>query len=84
MACDSGIGGKSAARQRPQPPVEGPKSTIQTTSTHIGGTFHIEADDRVANKSRGSSRNIIHKTRVFGQSHWVNGVSMVSALIHAT
>ncbi|KAL3952520.1 hypothetical protein ACCO45_012463 [Purpureocillium lilacinum] len=77
VACDSGIGGKSAARQRPQPPVEGPKSTIQTTSTHIGGTFHIEADDRVANKSRGSSRNIIHKTRVFGQSHWVNGVSMV-------
>ncbi|UNI15444.1 hypothetical protein JDV02_001978 [Purpureocillium takamizusanense] len=77
-ACDSNLGGKTTpARQRLRPLAEGLEGTIQTTSTHIGGTFHIEVDERLASKARGSSRNIIHKTRVFGQSHWVNGVSMV-------
>ncbi|KAJ6443639.1 C6 transcription factor [Purpureocillium lavendulum] len=70
-------GSKATEAQRPPRSVEGLRSTIQTTTTNIGGTFHIEADDRVPSKSRGSSRNIIHKTRVFGQSHWVNGVSQV-------
>lgn len=40
---------------------------IITAESALAGTFHIVRD----------SGSVMHKTRLFGQSHWSNGVALV-------
>ena len=56
-------------------------SNIETLSTGLTGPFHIELEDRSCGVERASSKSVAHKTRVFGQSHWVNGAVIVGPLL---
>lgn len=51
---------------------------ISTTNSHFAGTFHVQSESVTAGQSPTISRTIMHKTRVFGQSHWMNGVAQVN------
>ncbi len=62
-----------------RPPVLTTGSDIETTTSPISGTFHIHHETRLPGEARIISRSMTHKTRLFGQSHWVNGVAAVSA-----
>ncbi|KAK0741799.1 hypothetical protein B0T21DRAFT_345680 [Apiosordaria backusii] len=56
-----------------------PASRIDTASLGIAGTFHIHRDTRQAQPNVGAF-SIAHKTRYFGQSHWVNSIILVRGL----
>jgi hypothetical protein len=43
---------------------------IETSTTSLAGTFHIHRDHAVV-------RGVTHKSRQFGQSHWVNIVGVM-------
>lgn len=54
-----------------------PNYNIRTTTSHIAGTFHVQGEVPADGRTPTISRSIMHKTRVFGQSHWMNGVAQV-------
>lgn len=54
-----------------------PNYNISTTTSHIAGTFHVQGEVPADGRTPTISRSIMHKTRVFGQSHWMNGVAQV-------
>jgi hypothetical protein len=62
-----------------QSPVLDLNSNIETTTSRIGGTFYVHRDSRLIGQPRAIARSVTHKTRVFGQSHWINGVALVSS-----
>ncbi|KAL7910360.1 hypothetical protein GGI35DRAFT_448582 [Trichoderma velutinum] len=49
-----------------------PDFQIETRSSRMGGTFHIHGDSRLRGQPQLIPRNLTHKTRLFGQSHWMN------------
>lgn len=55
--------------------VMSPFSDIETTSSRFAGTFHVhgEIPSTIFGRSALMSRSISHKTRLLGQSHWMNG-----------
>lgn len=63
--------------------VEIPSAQIETATTQLGGTFHIHHPspngpaqrDGMPGPAQVISRNISHKTRYFGQSHWVTTIA---------
>ncbi|KAL4994910.1 hypothetical protein BDV10DRAFT_197100 [Aspergillus recurvatus] len=62
------------ARSQPRP---SPNSRIETSTSQIAGTFHINHEKRLLHDSQFVSRNlVIHKSRLFGSSHWAQGASM--------
>lgn len=60
------------------PATPSPNYNISTTRSHFAGTFHVTSESATAGQPPTISRSIMHKTRVFGQSHWMNGVAQVS------
>lgn len=56
------------------------KEETVTTSTKLGGTFHVhkEISECGIGREGGIPRSVTHKTRVFGQSHYINGIVLVS------
>ncbi|KAF2184010.1 hypothetical protein K469DRAFT_784764 [Zopfia rhizophila CBS 207.26] len=61
-----------------QSPVSTPNSNIETTSSRLGGTFHVSYESGASGQPQAIARSITHKTRLFGQSHWaVNGVFLI-------
>jgi hypothetical protein len=63
-----------------QSPVPTPNTNIETTSSHLGGTFHAICESSSIGQPQAITRSITHKTRLFGQSHWaVNGLLLVRA-----
>ncbi|KAI2611671.1 putative C6 transcription factor [Hypoxylon fragiforme] len=53
-------------------------NNIETISSRISGTFYIHHEGR---QSPAISRSVTHKNRIFGQSHWVNGFSLMRDII---
>lgn len=53
-------------------------SRVETRTVDIAGKFYFHAEHRSANQPQAVTRSVTHKTRLFGQSHWVNGVALVS------
>ncbi|KAM5457734.1 hypothetical protein McanCB49686_002719 [Microsporum canis] len=49
---------------------------IYTTSSRIGGTFYIHREPSLSDESTAIPRSITHKARSFGQSHWINMISL--------
>ncbi|KAJ5715470.1 uncharacterized protein N7483_012651 [Penicillium malachiteum] len=43
--------------------------------SHITGIFHVHREAPSEGQAPTMSRTIVHKTRIFGQSHWINGVA---------
>ncbi|GAB1313393.1 hypothetical protein MFIFM68171_03603 [Madurella fahalii] len=52
-------------------------SRVETRTVDIAGTFYFHAEQRSANQPQAVTRSVTHKTRLFGQSHWVNGVTLI-------
>jgi hypothetical protein len=52
---------------------------ITTTTSRLGGTFHFHRDIRRFGQPQEISHSVTHKARLFGQSHWINGISLVSS-----
>ncbi|KAI2464597.1 putative C6 transcription factor [Annulohypoxylon bovei var. microspora] len=62
-------------------PVLDPDYNIETITSRISGTFYIHHDDNLNGQSQAISRSVTHKTRVFGQSHWITGFTLVREII---
>ncbi|KAM7199124.1 hypothetical protein V8F33_004599 [Rhypophila sp. PSN 637] len=48
------------------------KQSTETTTSELAGTFHVQHESRPNDQP--SRSRIVHDTRVFGQSHWSNGI----------
>lgn len=67
----------------PQPRAAPNSTNIETTTSQLAGTFHINHGSGVDANSQAVSRNlVIHKSRLFGASHWAQGASMVRVFDH--
>lgn len=53
------------------------ESNIETSLSGLSGEFHSIHSVSGPNQPGGASRSVWHKTRLFGQSHWVNGIVAV-------
>lgn len=66
-------------------PSEAPSKThnnaliVTTSSSSVGGTYHIEHDRTGSGQGLGVSRCVAHKRRLFGQSHWIHAAVMVGS-----
>jgi hypothetical protein len=55
-----------------------PRLSIETSTSGIAGTFHINRESRLNDGQHVISRNVVmHKSRLFGPSYWAQGASMV-------
>jgi hypothetical protein len=53
-----------------------PAAGIETTTSRFAGTFHVHGSNigsALFGRPELMSRGISHKTRLLGQSHWMNG-----------
>ncbi|KAI5460408.1 putative C6 transcription factor [Mariannaea sp. PMI_226] len=50
---------------------------IETVSSALAGTLYLEHhSEKFSTKIASTTRSVMHKTRLFGQSHWINGVTL--------
>ncbi|ATY62601.1 C6 transcription [Cordyceps militaris] len=53
-------------------------SSIETSSSQLGGVFHVQCETPMGNEGPVIARSMMHKTRLFGQTHWcVTGVLLI-------
>ncbi|KXJ87991.1 hypothetical protein Micbo1qcDRAFT_151510 [Microdochium bolleyi] len=53
-------------------------SSIETTSSRVSGTFHLLRETSTTGRSQRIVHRVAHKTRLFGQSHWVaHGIPLI-------
>ncbi|KAJ2960477.1 hypothetical protein NQ176_g11049 [Zarea fungicola] len=45
-------------------------TSLETATSKIGGVFHLMCDTPMAGTGPGIARTLMHKSRMFGQSHW--------------
>lgn len=80
------ITSKATVRTKPKATQEVPSYTaesIEVSNSNWAGTFHVQHETRESGKRLALRSSILHKTRLFGQSHWFNGTSSVSANVVA-
>ncbi|KAI1780687.1 putative C6 transcription factor [Hypoxylon cercidicola] len=59
-----------------------PVQATETITSRISGTFHVHHEDRIGSQSSGViQRSTTHKSREFGQSHWINGLLILRDII---
>ncbi|CRL26687.1 Fungal transcriptional regulatory protein, N-terminal [Penicillium camemberti] len=58
-----------------------PVSDIETTHSHLAGTFHIHNASLPSNQGQMVRRSFIHKKRFFGQSHWISSMSLFRDIV---
>ncbi|KFA69820.1 hypothetical protein S40285_02432 [Stachybotrys chlorohalonatus IBT 40285] len=61
-------------------------SKVETTHTALAGTFSFHRlietpKDESGDGSPVINRGVMHKTRMFGQSHWINAMAMIKDII---
>ncbi|KAI1471652.1 putative C6 transcription factor [Daldinia caldariorum] len=71
----------SQSNRTARSPIQTPGSNIEAISSRIGGTFYIHHEDTLAGQPPGISRSVTHKSRMFGQSHWITGMSLVRDIL---
>ncbi|KAK4166276.1 hypothetical protein QBC43DRAFT_314364 [Cladorrhinum sp. PSN259] len=55
-----------------------PSSHFEVTSNAVAGTFHFQHQStQIGLHQPATSRSASHKTRLFGQSHWINAVALL-------
>lgn len=62
-------------RNSSHPPVRNSGPNIETITSRISGTFYVHSEGRAI------SRSVTHKSREFGQSHWVTGLLQIRDVI---
>lgn len=74
-----------ATQRSTQSPIPTSNSNLETTTSRLAGTFHVHHESRLVGQAQFISRSVMHKTRLFGQSHLINGFALVSSCpIHRT
>ena len=63
-----------------QSPPQTAISSLLTESSYLTGALHVHRESRFPGDRSFISRGVTHKARLFGQSHWINGVTVVSFL----
>ncbi|KAI1766820.1 putative C6 transcription factor [Hypoxylon sp. FL1150] len=59
-----------------------PPQATETITSRISGTFYVHHEDRLAGQSSGAiPRSTSHKSREFGQSHWINGLIILRDIV---
>ncbi|KAI1863140.1 uncharacterized protein JN550_009876 [Neoarthrinium moseri] len=58
-----------------------PKPNVETTKSTLAGTFHLHHEGGASGQPQDITRGITHKTRSFGQSHWINMLSQFRDII---
>jgi hypothetical protein len=53
-------------------------SPVETKTLHFAGNFHLHTEHRQDSQPHAVTRSVTHKTRMFGQSHWVTSISLVT------
>jgi hypothetical protein len=53
-------------------------SRVETKTLHFAGNFYFHTEHREDGARQAIARSVTHKTRMFGQSHWVNSLGLVS------
>ncbi|KAF3402097.1 hypothetical protein F1880_009826 [Penicillium rolfsii] len=56
-------------------------SQTVTTSSRLAGTFHMNHETPTDGHAHPITRFMMHKTRVFGQSHWMSGVAQFGDIL---
>ncbi|KAI0130656.1 putative C6 transcription factor [Daldinia grandis] len=71
----------SQSNRTSQSSVQTPTSNIEAISSRIGGTFYVHHEDHLAGQPQSISRSVTHKSRMFGQSHWITGMSLMRDIL---
>ena len=53
-------------------------SRVETKTLHLSGDFYFHTEHKLACQPQAVTRSVSHKTRMFGQSHWVNSIGLVT------
>ncbi|KAF3071175.1 hypothetical protein GL218_00223 [Daldinia childiae] len=72
----------SQSNETSQSPIQTPGSNIEAISSRIGGTFYVHHEDPLAGQPQNISRSVTHKSRMFGQSHWITGMALVRDILN--
>jgi hypothetical protein len=54
------------------------QTPASTLNSSVGGTFYIHYESPATGQPHAIARSVTHKRRLFGQSHWINGLVLVS------
>lgn len=65
----------------PSPGVPTSLPDIEVSTAGLGATYHFH---RESGQPQAATRSATHKTRMFGQSHWVHGFKPVSLCTHSS
>ena len=55
-------------------------SRVETKTLNFSGGFYFHTEHKLACQPQAITRSVSHKTRMFGQSHWVNSIGLVTNL----
>ncbi|PYH45997.1 Zn(II)2Cys6 transcription factor [Aspergillus saccharolyticus JOP 1030-1] len=65
---------ETAAKSAGEPPLA-PIGEVVTAGSTLTGLFHLHNETIFPGQSRAITRSLMHKSRLFGQSHWMNGMA---------
>ncbi|PGH07252.1 hypothetical protein AJ80_08038 [Polytolypa hystricis UAMH7299] len=64
-----------------QSPLSSSGSRIGKTTSQIAGTFDLLTESRSLGQPQAITYSVWHKTRLFGQSHWVNAIPLLKNIV---
>ena len=70
----------TSAPKAVESPASHSASSVVTATSRLGGTYYFHREASPFGSSQLVTRSVTHKSRFFGQSHWLNGIAMVRAL----
>ena len=70
----------ASAPKEVESPASYSASSIVTATSRLGGTYYFHREASPFGSSQLVTRSVTHKSRFFGQSHWINGIAMVRVL----
>lgn len=66
---------ETVAKPAVQPPPVAPIPEVVTAGSTMTGLFHLQHEKDAASSAVAITRSIMHKSRLFGQSFWINGMA---------
>lgn len=60
----------------PKPTLPIPDRRVESVATGLGGNFDVLQEGPLFGQARSVVRNVAHKNRVFGQSHWISSFTL--------
>ncbi|KAK5993710.1 Transcription factor lepE-like protein [Cladobotryum mycophilum] len=71
----------TSASKPTKPSVGASSADIEVTSSQLCGTLHFHRENESSGQSGPKiTRSVVHKARLFGQSHWINTVEMFARI----